>query len=195
MSGTDGTSVSRPPSSGEPSGSGGAGRSAGSGDPQRQAGSRNDKPAAGSGGAPGQAPPETGAQPLGRVREPRRSEALPGELKPLEWSPRRGPITDAEALGVLRRRRRVELAGPPKARGRRSPVPAELPSADAPRKPTMFRLPPRLLARAHARAELEAVPLTTIIEELLADYASGDPLPPQEVHERLRDQGLKWQRR
>ena len=68
---------------------------------------------------------------LGPVREPRRSEALPGELKPLPWDPRRGPITDAEALGVLRRRRRVELAGAPKSRGRRSPVPAELPGADA----------------------------------------------------------------
>lgn len=133
--------------------------------------------------------------PLGRVREPRRNEALPGELKPLEWSADRGPITDEETLGVLRRRRRVELAGPPKASGRRSPVPAELPSADAPRKPTMFRLPPRLLARAHARAELEAVPLTTIIEQLLVDYASGRPQPPKEVHERLRAQGMKWQRR
>lgn len=132
---------------------------------------------------------------LGRVREPRRSEALPGELKPLEWSPDRGPITDDEALGVLRRRRRVELAGPPKARGRRSPVPAELSSPDAPRKPTMFRLPPRLLARAHARAELEAVPLTTIVEELLAGYAAGAPQHPDQVRDRLRHQGLKWQRR
>ena len=129
------------------------------------------------------------------MREPRRAEALPGELKPLQWQPDRGPITEAEALGVLRRRRRVELAGLPKARGRRSPVPSELPATSAPRKPTMFRLPPRLLARAHARAELESVPLTTIVEELLLDYADGRPEPAEAVHARLQARGLKWQRR
>lgn len=136
--------------------------------------------------------PEPG---LGRVREPRRSDALPGELKPLAWSEGRGPITDEEALGVLRRRRRVELASASKDGSRRNSVPLELPPAGAPRKPTMFRLPPRLLARAHARAELEVVPLTTIIEELLADYAQGAPQPPEQVHDRLRARGLKWQRR
>ncbi len=120
------------------------------------------------------------------MREPRRSEALPGELKPLPWDPERGPITDAEALGVLRRRRRVELAGAPKSRGRRSPVPAELPGPDAPKRPTMFRLPPRLMARAHARAELEQVPLTTIVEELLAAYADGVPQAPEAVQARLQ---------
>ena len=120
------------------------------------------------------------------MREPRRSEALPGELKPLPWDPRRGPITDAEALGVLRRRRRVELAGAPKSRGRRSPVPAELPGADAAKRPTMFRLPPPLVARAHARAEMEQVPLTTIVEELLAAYADGVPESPAQVQARIR---------
>lgn len=123
---------------------------------------------------------------LGPVREPRRSEALPGELKPLPWSPDRGPITDDEALGVLRRRRRVDLAGAPKSRGRRSPVPAELPGTTAARKPTMFRLPPRLVARAHARAEMEQVPLTAVVEELLAGYADGIPESPDTVRQRLR---------
>lgn len=132
---------------------------------------------------------------LGPVREPRRSEALPGELKPLSWNPERGSITDAEALGVLRRRRRVELAGAPKSRGRRSPVPADLPGADAPKNPTMFRLPPRVVARAHARAEMEQVPLTTIIEELLADYADGVPQAPNAVQGRLRAKGLRWRAR
>lgn len=136
--------------------------------------------------------PEPG---LGRVREPRRSDALPGELKPLAWSEGRGPITDEEALGVLRRRRRVELASASKDGSRRNPVPLELPPAGAPRKPTMFRLPPRLLARAHARAELEVVPLTTIIEELLLAYADGSPEPPRSVHERLAAKGIRWQRR
>ncbi len=129
---------------------------------------------------------------LGPVREPRRSEALPGELKPLPWAQDRGPITDEEALGVLRRRRRVDLAGAPKARGgRRSPVPAELPSPEAAKKPTMFRLPPRLVARAHARAEMEQVPLTAVIEELLADYAAGVPDAPDVVRDRLNAKGLR----
>ncbi len=132
---------------------------------------------------------------LGRVREPRGAQALPGELKPLEWQADRGPITDAEALGVLRRRRRVDLAGRARTRTRRTPVPGELPEESAPRQPTMFRLPPRLMARAHARAELEGVPLTTIVEELLTDYASGSPQPPDAVHARLRSRGLRWQRR
>lgn len=48
---------------------------------------------------------------------------------------------------------------------------------------------------AHARAELEAVPLTTIVEELLAGYADGVPQEPSAVHDRLRAAGLKWQRR
>lgn len=134
------------------------------------------------------------------LREPPRARALPGELKPLTWSDERGPITDDEALGVLRRRRRVEAAsvsrtgGDRAARGPRA-VPDRLPAADAARQPTMFRLPPRLLARAHARAELEAVPLTTIVEELLAGYADGVPQEPSAVHDRLRAAGLKWQRR
>ena len=137
---------------------------------------------------------EVAGPPGGGVREPRPQQALPGELKPREWSADRGPIRDAEALGVLRRRRRVELAGPAKA-ARRAPVPEQLPDPQAPRKPTMFRLPPVLLARAHARAELEAVPLTTIVEELLAGYAAGAPQSPATVRERLRAAGLNWQRR
>ena len=43
--------------------------------------------------------PETAAGDggLGEVREPRREDALPGELRPLRWSPGRGPVSDIEA--------------------------------------------------------------------------------------------------
>lgn len=130
-----------------------------------------------------------------RVREPRREDALPGELKPLPWVPGRGPITDEEALGVARRRCRVELAGQPKTSGQRSSVPDELPAQCAPKKAAVFRLPARAMAVAHARAELEGVPLTAVLEEMLVAYATGAPQPPEEVHARLRAAGHVRQRR
>lgn len=131
---------------------------------------------------------------LGAVAEPPRGQELPGELKPLDWRSDRGPISDDEALGVLRRRRRVELAGQA-TRGRRAGVPDRLPDHRAPKKPTVFRLPARALARAHARAELEGVPLTAIVEELILAYADGAPQEPELVQERLAAQGLGRLRR
>lgn len=130
-----------------------------------------------------------------RVREPRREDALPGELKPLPWVLGRGPITDEEALGVARRRRRVELAGQPKTSGHRSGVPGELPAEHAPKKAAVFRLPARVMAVAHARAELEGVPLTAVLEEMLMAYATGVPQQPEEVQARLRAAGHLRQRR
>lgn len=132
---------------------------------------------------------------MSNVREPRRDEALPGELKPLDWYDGRGPISADEALGVMRRRRRVELAGVPKSRGKRAGVPEELPAAVGPKKASVFRLPERTMAFAHARAEMEGVPLTTVIEEMLRDYAAGDPDSPEDVERRLAEKGIKWQRR
>ena len=129
---------------------------------------------------------------FGDVREPRKEDALPGELRPLEWTPGRGPVTDAEALGVQRRRRRVELAGRPKRPGRRAGVPDALPPAGAPKVSSIFRLPARALARAHARAEMEGVPLTTVLEEWLTAYADGTPESPDAVGERLSGKGLRW---
>lgn len=130
-----------------------------------------------------------------RVREPRLKDALPGELKPLPWIAGRGPITDEEALGVARRRCRVELAGQPKTSGQRSVVPDELPAQRAPKKAAVFRLPARAMAVAHARAELEGVPLTAVLEEMLVAYATGAPQPPEEVQARLRAAGHLRQRR
>lgn len=129
------------------------------------------------------------------VREPRAQDALPGELKPLEWFPERGPITDEEALGVARRRRRVELAGHPKSSGPRPGVPDALPAVDATKKASLFRLPAREMVRAHARAELEGIPLTAIIEELIRDYAAGAPQDPAAVQERLTAKGILRRRR
>lgn len=132
---------------------------------------------------------------MSNVREPRRDEALPGELKPLDWFQGRGPITEEEALGVLRRRRRVELAGVPKSQGRRAEVPDGLPASGGPKKAAVFRLPERVMAFAHARAEMEGIPLTTVLEEKLREYAEGAPDAPAVVEERLAAKGIKWQRR
>lgn len=115
------------------------------------------------------------------------SEALPGELEPLEWTPERGPVTERETLGVLRRRRRNELAQAPKREGaKRAEVPTELPDADARKVPVVNRFPPRYLAMAHARAEMEGTNLTAILEEMLVEYATGTPASPETVGRRLR---------
>lgn len=129
------------------------------------------------------------------IREPRPEAALPGELKPLDWVEGRGPITADEALGVLRRRRRVDLAGQPKSPGPRGGVPDDLPPESAPKKASVFRFPPRAMAFAHARAELEGVPLTAVLEEMLAAYADGPPGRPEDVQERLAAGGHLRQRR
>src|SRR5215207_1977445 len=86
----------------------------------------------------------TGAVPLGR--DPQGVDpdsALPGEAAPQTWTAARGPVTDEEALGVLRRRRRLELGQQPRRSGaEHRPVPDELPDEDARKVGVMFRLPP-----------------------------------------------------
>lgn len=114
------------------------------------------------------------------------AEALPGELQPLEWTPSRGPITEEEALGVLRRRRRNELSQAPKREGAKRPeVPTELPAVGDRKVPVVNRFPARYLAIAHARAEVEGTNLTAILEEMLVKYATGKPTRPQTVSRRL----------
>ncbi len=112
--------------------------------------------------------------------------ALPGELEPLEWTPNRGPITEEEALGVLRRRRRNELSQAPKREGAKRPeIPSELPPENARKVPVVNRFPARYLAMAHARAEVEGTNLTAILEEMLVKYATGKPTRPGTVSRRL----------
>jgi hypothetical protein len=130
----------------------------------------------------------TGAVPLSRVPQGVDPDsALPGEAAPLAWTAARGPVTDDEALGVLRRRRRLELAQQPKRSGAElRPVPDELPSEDARKVGVMFRLPPYYVALANARAELEETNLTAILEEALIKYARGRPSSPPSVRRRLQ---------
>ncbi|WP_369201011.1 hypothetical protein [Streptomyces sp. PU-14G] len=114
------------------------------------------------------------------------TSALPGEWEPLQWSRGRGPVTEDEALGVLRRRRRNELRQAPKREGaKRAEVPTELPAESDRKIPVVNRFPPRYLAMAHARAEVEGTNLTAILEEMLVKYAMGKPTRPQTVSRRL----------
>lgn len=99
---------------------------------------------------------------------------LPGENAPLEMVPGRGPITEAEALGVARRLARREIAN-----GRKNTkvtVPDELPAEDALRTSSLFRLPPRMMAFVKARAEMEGRTVTSVVEEALAAYGYGAPM-------------------
>lgn len=58
-----------------------------------------------------------------------------------------------------------------------------------------FRLPPTVLARAKSRAEQEDVTLTSIVEDLLQRYGSGEPRDPEVVKRRLRNKGIRSTRR
>jgi hypothetical protein len=130
----------------------------------------------------------TGAVPLSRVPEGIDPDsALPGEAAPLTWTTGRGPVTEEEALGVVRRRRRLELGQQPKRLGAgHRPVPDELPAENAKKVGVMFRLPPYYVALANARAELEDTNLTAILEEALIKYAQGRPSSPPAVRRRLQ---------
>jgi hypothetical protein len=101
-------------------------------------------------------------------------DPLPGELTPLYWDgSRRGPVTDVEALGVARR-----LADRAAREGRtRSAMarPVELPPLDALRIMSAYRLPARAVMVARARAELEGLTLTAVIDECLIGYAASAP--------------------
>lgn len=92
-------------------------------------------------------------------------DALPGELAPLPMRYGGAPVTDAETLGVHRRLQAVL--------GR--PVPEELPAHDARIVQTAHRLPPRLLARVRAKAEMEGVTVTDVIRDALEAYSACSP--------------------
>src|SRR5690625_1693325 len=92
----------------------------------------------------------------------------------------------------MRRRRRVDLAYRPKRPGAtRPPAPQQLPASDAHKQTSVSRFPPRILAFAYARAEIEEIPLTAILEEALTKYAEGPPQSPEAVKERLAERNVR----
>ncbi|NKS56327.1 hypothetical protein GS504_01695 [Rhodococcus hoagii] len=114
-------------------------------------------------------------------------KALPGETEPLAYTPGRGPITDDEILGVMRRQRRENKKATEKGNVARAEVPDELPPVTARKTAFMVRLPPYFLAAAKARAEVEGTNVTAIIEEHIIKYATGKPTAPATVTRRLRE--------
>lgn len=106
---------------------------------------------------------------------------LPGEDAPLEYISGRGPITAREALGVQRRMARIEIL---RARpNSKAVVPDELPDEDAKRVSSIYRLPPRVMSFARARAEMEGHTMTGLIESFLREYGAGVPNAPQSTRE------------
>jgi hypothetical protein len=101
---------------------------------------------------------------------------LPGEDGPVLMRWGRGPITEAEALGVARRVARKVIAD-----GRtntKAVVPDELPASGENQVPSIFRLPPRTMAFVKARAEAEGVTVTDVVRAALDAYATGRPGTP-----------------
>ncbi len=101
------------------------------------------------------------------------STSLPGEIEPIPMRYGGDPITDTEALGVARR-----LARQHKAAGRKLTsldLPDELPPLDAPAVQSAHRIPPRLLLRVRAKAEMEGRTVTSVILEALEGYAASPP--------------------
>lgn len=104
---------------------------------------------------------------------PQTDRQLPGEDGPLEMRHGGAPITPEEALGVSRRWAKVA-----RGQGRRLTnldVPDELPLPDAKLVPAAYRLPPRLLMFARAKAEMEGRTVTHVITEALQGYADSAP--------------------
>jgi len=127
----------------------------------------------------------------------RDARALPGETGALEYEPGRGPVTDEEALGVMRRRKGAQLArmyaeSTPDALAQRGlpltleealerHLPTELPPRDKAKEVTSISLPPRLMARLVARAEVEGRNLNALIEMLLWRLDREPPQDPEQV--------------
>jgi hypothetical protein len=124
-------------------------------------------------------------------------DALPGELAALERRARRTkPVTEQEALGVWRRKKRADIAnglagGDRKVLDRlvrkglpaeaEEGVPDELPGWDSKKIVLTMRIHPRLRALADALAELEGTNLTSLVELALWKLVNSPPRDPATV--------------
>lgn len=124
------------------------------------------------------------------VRAVPEDRALPGELRPLVWTPGRAePITADEALGATIRRFRVDRVAGKKGSDAREPESLSDPAAS--KVMTSQKLPPLLLELVRARAEMEDTNPTAVTEEAYIRYALGVPQDPDVV--RARQRGLlEW---
>jgi len=140
---------------------------------------------------------------------------LPGEAGPLEFTPdRKSPaVTEAEALGVLRRREAVQLASvyaesdpqaladaelpPALEQALCTMLPSALPGWDSKTKPTSFRLPERLLALLAAKAELEGMRVNALVEHVLWEVVHQpvrDPASAATAYEQMKQRTVMAER-
>lgn len=102
-------------------------------------------------------------------------DLLPGEAGPLPLRVRGLPISEREALGVARRHAR--LLGERGRHGRGTEPPESFP-VDAPPVMASYKIPPRVLAYARARCEMEGVSVTDLVLAALIAYGEGNPATP-----------------
>ena len=118
----------------------------------------------------------------------------PGEVESLRYERGRGPITDDEALAVLRKNtarslarkyREADLAALRKAGAPetyedalRALLPQELPAWDTNKELKSYKLATRLMAKIAALAEVQDVSETTLIELLLWRASKEPPKEP-----------------
>lgn len=115
---------------------------------------------------------------------PQKSRLLKSPVGPPAYDPDRGQVTDEEVRDFIRRT----------WKGAMDEIP-ELPGDNDNRLWAGFRFPPKSLYQAKARAEIEDVTLTGIMEEALMKYARGRPQEPEAVKQRLERRGIKSVRR
>lgn len=97
----------------------------------------------------------------------------------------RHPVTDAEAIAAHNRRRRA--TSPDSS----EPLPNTLEELGTSTTSKIFRLPKDVIARVEARADLEQLAVTSVVEELLRRYAEGRPQPPEVAWTRVSKAGVR----
>lgn len=129
---------------------------------------------------------------------PKKGTRKAAEDAPLVYEPgRTTPVTDEEALHVLRRKRKAELeeayadAGPAELKAAKLPptlaqalkdpkyMPTELSRWDVAKQPIGMRLPKPLIERLNALAEIEDVFLTTEVELAVWKLLKEPPRDPK----------------
>lgn len=121
---------------------------------------------------------------LGRVTTVPEGDLLPGEIEPLVWQPGRDhPVTEAEALGVVRRRERIAA----EKKEQEPQLTESLPDWNAPKAKQILAFPPRLYWLAVALAELEGTNWAAATEELWLERISRAPRDPKIVEQRQQE--------
>jgi hypothetical protein len=114
--------------------------------------------------------------------------ALPGEAEELAWKPgRTWPVTEQEALGLLRRSERLDMIRRTGDAVDESQLSDELPGWDLAKEQIGVRLTKRLRILAYALAELEDSNFTELVEDALLERILSAPRDPKAVAARRQE--------